>query len=602
MAGISQSSGPVNAATDSNRNYTVPLVILTTLFFMWGFITCLNDILIPFLKDEFSLSNLQANLVQSAFFGAYFIISLLYFLFSVYVFDPIQRIGYKNAIITGLVIAAIGCILFVPASESGSFVFFLFALFVLASGITILQMGANPYVTLLGKPESASSRLNMTQAFNALGTTVAPVVGGLLIFGARSSDAVQGPYVGLTIALIILGVLILFSPLPKIAGGAEESTEKKEQKGKGALAYPHLVLGVICIFAYVGGEVAVGSNLITYLEDVCHMPKESADSFLAIFWGGAMIGRFYGSIFLTGRKFEFSKLTNIAVILAFSFILGVFLVNKSYIVNSVVGQKQEKVVGAHSDSLSIVMDGRVIYNPGTQIPEPKAKEHVADIVSGSFSSFELANTPDGKKQLTLFANPASNQEMKDFQVYANLKNNEVALSAFEKVSFSFDKLTFWEAGIFCLMALINIGAFFLGAFSPGRTLGLFAGIVVLLLAIAVFASGTFAMWSVLSIGLFNSIMFPTIFSLAIKGLGKDTSQGSSLLVMAIVGGGIVPPIQGLVADLVNIQISFLIPIVCYAYILFYGLVGSKPRNVDGQKGDNDLTPSSSPATEPAAAH
>ncbi len=597
MAGISQSTGPVNPGVDSSKNYGVPLVILTTLFFMWGFITCLNDILIPFLKDEFSLSNLQANLVQSAFFGAYFIVSLLYFLFSVYVFDPIQRIGYKNAIITGLIVAAIGCILFVPASESGSFMFFLFALFVLASGITVLQMGANPYVTLLGKAETASSRLNMTQAFNALGTTVAPVVGGLLIFGARSSDAVQGPYIGLTIALIILGILILFSPLPKISGGEEESVEKK--KGKGALAYPHLVLGVLCIFAYVGGEVAVGSNLITYLEEVCGMPKESADSFLAIFWGGAMIGRFYGSIFLTGKKFELSKLPNIAIILAFSFVLGVFLVNKSYIVNSVVGQKQEKIVGAHSDSLSISMDGRMIYNAETQIPQPKGNEHVSDIVSGNFTSFELTETPDGKKRLALFSN--SPEEAKDFQIYANLKNSEVALSAFEKVSFSFVKLSFWEAGVFCLMALINIGAFFLGAFSPGRTLGLFAGIVVILLTIAVLASGSFAMWSVLSIGLFNSIMFPTIFSLAIKGLGKDTSQGSSLLVMAIVGGGVVPPLQGLVADLVDIQISFLIPIICYAYILFYGLIGSKPKNIEVEEEDDNLIPSSSSETTKTAA-
>lgn len=588
MAGISTPTNGSKQVSDG-RNYTVPLIVLTTLFFMWGFITCLNDILIPFLKDEFSLTNLEANLVQSAFFGAYFIVSLLYFVFSVYVFDPIQRIGYKNAIIAGLAIAAVGCILFVPASNAGSFVFFLFALFVLASGVTILQMGANPYVTLLGKPETSSSRLNMTQAFNSLGTTVAPVVGGLLIFGARSSDAVQGPYVGLTIALIILGILILVSPLPKIAD--DNNTEQKPTKGKGALAYPHLVLGVICIFAYVGGEVAVGSNIVAYLEEVAGMAKENADSFLAIFWGGAMIGRFYGSIFLTGQKFEMKKLVNIGGILAFSFILGVFLVNKSYIVDSVVGQKEEKIAVAHADSITVVQDD-VLFKAGMTLPAAKEKENVVDLSSGRFASAKVDTLADKKLQVTLTAGTAD--EGKEFLMYATTKNKQVSLVSKEAVVFAFSNISFWQAAVFCLMALLNIVAFFFGKYNPNKTLALFAAIVVALLFVAVAASGHFAMWGVLSIGLFNSIMFPTIFSLAIKGLGRDTSQGSSLLVMAIVGGGIIPPLQGWVADLTSVQVSFLIPVLCYAYIVFYGLIGSKPKNV------SEPVKSESGSTKPVA--
>lgn len=597
MAGISTPTNGSKQVSDG-KNYTVPLIVLTTLFFMWGFITCLNDILIPFLKDEFSLSNLEANLVQSAFFGAYFIVSLLYFIFSVYVFDPIQKIGYKNAIIAGLAIAAIGCIMFVPASNAGSFTFFLIALFVLASGITILQMGANPYVTLLGKPETSSSRLNMTQAFNSLGTTIAPVVGGLLIFGARSSDAVQGPYVGLTIGLIILGILILISPLPKIADDNDSASESKPAKGKGALAYPHLVLGVICIFAYVGGEVAVGSNIVAYLEEVAGMAKENADSFLAIFWGGAMIGRFYGSIFLTGQRFEMKKLVNVGGILAFSFILGVFLVNKSYIVDSVVGQKQEKIATAHADSITVVKD-QILFQSGMTLPTAKEKENVVDITSGTFTSAKVDTLKDKKLQVTLTSD--ASKEGKEFLVYGSVKKNEVSLVSTEKVVFAFSNISFWQAGVFCLMALLNIVAFFFGNYNPNKTLALFAAIVVVLLIVAVKASGHFAMWGVLSIGLFNSIMFPTIFSLAVKGLGRDTSQGSSLLVMAIVGGGIIPPLQGWVADETSVQISFLIPVLCYAYIVFYGLVGSKPKNISEPVKSEEGSPEPV-SPEPVTAH
>jgi len=429
MAGISHGSGNSNFQIDPNKNYTTPLVIVTALFFMWGFITCLNDILIPHLKEVFHLNYTQAMLIQFTFFGAYFIMSL-----------PsgtiVSKLGYKNGIIIGLITAGVGCFLFLPAAETRMYGFFLGALFILASGITLLQVAANPYVSILGRPETASSRLNLTQAFNSLGTTLAPQFGRLLIFtggtmGAaelselspgqlleynlNKAEAVKDPYVGLAVTLFILALLIFFSKLPSI----DKSSDPLEKKGSfsGALQHKHLVLGVICIFMYVGGEVSIGSFLINFLKQphIAGLEEDEATNYVSIFWGGAMVGRF-------------------------------------------------------------------------------------------------------------------------------------------------------------------IGAAVLSKVSPAKALGVCATIVVLLLLAVIGMHGHIAMWAIVSIGLFNSIMFPTIFTLGIKGLGINTSHGSSLLVMAIVGGAIVPLVQGRLADSVGIQPAFILPVICYAYIVFYGFIGSRVKS------------------------
>jgi FHS family L-fucose permease-like MFS transporter len=483
MAGI---SAPVsNAVKDDtsspnvqgNKNYKIPLVVITSLFFMWGFITCLNDILIPKFKSHFALQGWEAMLVQSAFFSAYFLISLVYFIASAGGFDLISKIGYKNAIILGLSICGAGCLLFIPAADNESFYQFLGALFVLASGITILQMGANPYVALLGPAEGSSSRLNMTQAFNALGTTIAPVIGGMFIL-AGGLDSVKIPYVGLASALFALALIIAIIPLPKVSG------EVSMEKGIGAWKYSHLLLGVLCIFFYVGGEVSIGSAIINFLEldNIAGLPAHKADKFLSFYWGGAMVGRFFGAVFLDENT-DISKQKGIIFsVILLSYALGVFLMNKDFVM-------------------------------GTPSPE--------DFV--------------------------------DFQTPI----------------------------IFTGVALLNLVAFYIGKNKPGFTLGLFASIVVGLLLIGIVGKGDIAMWSVLSIGLFNSIMFPTIFTLAIKDLGIDTSQGASLLIMAIVGGAIIPPVQGLLYGEGNsgLQFSFIIPLLCYLYIAYYGFVGSKPKRV-----------------------
>lgn len=474
------------------KNYTIPLAIVTLLFFMWGFITCMNDILIPKFREVFDLTAFQAMWVQTAFFASYFLVSLIYFLLSVSGNDLIAKHGYKNAIIVGLLVAALGCFLFYPAAIVESYGLFLGALFVLASGVTILQMGANPYVSLLGSPEGSSSRLNMTQAFNSLGTTIAPIIGGILIFqcvsdvsGGNPLDSVKMPYIVLSLMLLAIAVLIKYSDLPVVNAASDESSAK----GKGAFHYPHLVLGVICIFMYVGGEVTIGSTIINYLglENVAGLTHAQADKYLAVYWGGAMIGRFFASIFLNENVIIKEKLVPLISIFVFSIFLAIFLTNKELI-------------------------------------------------------------------LSMIIEPCEGGEALGWNFNSTL--------------------------IFMGVVVLNVVAFLIGSKRAGVTLGVFAAIVCALLVIVSIGSGAAAIWSVLVIGLFNSIMFPSIFTLAIKGLGIDTAQGSSLLVMAIVGGAIVPLFQGAVADWIGLQLSFIVPLICYLYIAYYGFVGSKPKNVE----------------------
>lgn len=470
MAGISSTTTTqsANETYDSKQDYRGPLFTVTMLFFMWGFITCLNDLLIPKLKDVFTLQHWQAMLIQTAFFGAYFIISLLYFLLSITKGDPIMKIGYKNGIIIGLVVASLGCALFIPAANLHSYGFFLTALFILASGITILQIAANPYVAILGPPESSSSRLNMTQAFNSLGTTIAPIIGGVLIFSAVQSaqaanaDSVKLPYMGLAAALLVIAVIIKLSKLPHVSG------EGKIIADAGALKHRHLVLGILCIFMYVGGEVSIGSTLINFfkLPQIAGLEEAEANKFLSYFWGGAMVGRFIGAAALG----QFEKNSNRFLIIA---------------------------------GVTLVAFATIYYLEGQE-------------------------------------------------------------------------LAFISLGII----VGNIVVFILGQYIPHRTLGLFAVSVVVLLGLTIFAQHGIAMWSVIAIGLFNSIMFPTIFTLAIKDLGVHTSQGSSLLVMAIVGGAIIPLLQGAFTDITgDLQLSFVVPMVCYLYIVYYGFIGYKPKYV-----------------------
>jgi MFS transporter, FHS family, L-fucose permease len=436
MAGGVVSSSSTNTKFDPNINYNKPLAVLTALFFMWGFITCLNDILIPALKKAFVLTNVQSMFINTCFFGAFFIMAI-----------PsskiIEKVGYKKGIIVGLLTMLVGCAMFYPAAELKMYGLFLGALFILASGITVLQVAANPYVSILGKPELSSSRLNLTQALNSFGTTIAPYFGAIFILKKASehvsADDVELPYLGLAAALGLLAFLISLANLPKIT--YEKAAPIKEGA---ALNYKHLLLGVLAIFMYVGGEVTIGSMLSEYLalDSVLNISLQDAAKLVSYYWMGAMIGRFIGA---------------------------------------------------------------------------------------------------------------------------------------------------------ALMTKLN----------PAKTLGVAGTINVLLLLITTQTTGMTSAVTVIAIGLFNSIMFPTIFTLAINKLGSLTSQGASYLVMAIVGGALIPLAVGYVADLYvpieltdaqkevfkneGLKVAYLVPIICYAYIAFYGFVGSKVTKTNEEDDSYDDT-------------
>ncbi|MGC9953558.1 MAG: sugar MFS transporter [Rhizomicrobium sp.] len=408
---------PVNVPDGSKNGHALALSVLTTLFFVWGFCTCLNDILVPLLKKVFELNYVQTMLIQFVFFGGYFILSL-----------PsaklIEWIGYKRSIIVGLGVMGCGCLIFVPAAALLSYPVFLSGLFVLAGGITLLQVAANPYVVVLGPEKTSSARLNLSQAFNSLATFVAPVFGGLFILSRTKAgiaaagafetlsdrfadaQALQLPYVGIAVVLFLLTGLIWITRLPDISTQPKTTEEAKDTVWRHNL----LIMGVVAIFLYVGAEVTIGSFLINYITSphISHMTTASAANYLSMYWGGAMVGRFVGA-------------------------------------------------------------------------------------------FAMRIVPPSKM----------------------LADNCIA------------------AGVLIVISMI--------------------------------ATGPLAMWAILLVGICNSIMFPTIFALAIRGLGPLTGRGSGALVMAICGGAVLPMIQATLADSIGLTISFIVPIVCYLYIWLFAL-------------------------------
>ncbi|HEX2901535.1 MAG TPA: MFS transporter, partial [Bacteroidia bacterium] len=311
------------------RDYKGAFALLTLLFFMWGFITVTNDLLVATFRSIFDLSALESSLVQFFFFGAYFVISILYYIVSLTIGDPINRIGYKAGMVIGLLGAGLGCALFYPAAEMASYSFFLLALFVLASGVTILQIAANPYAAIMGRPESASGRLNLAQGFNSLGTTLGPLVGAILIFkvfstGAQSPTAVASAYLVYAGLFVLCAIMVALSSMPPF------KNEDKTEKGLGALRYPHLVLGVVAIFLYVGAEVSAGTYLLDFLKepDILGMPKELGTRLLSFYWGGLMIGRLLGAISLSnalsdGKKSVYMALVSVACFFFIYLITGV---------------------------------------------------------------------------------------------------------------------------------------------------------------------------------------------------------------------------------------------------------------------------------------
>jgi FHS family L-fucose permease-like MFS transporter len=401
----------VAAATAATARYGTALAAVTVLFFMWGFLTCLNDILVPHLRAVFDLGYARGALVQFSFFSAYLLVSLP-------AGKVIALIGYQRGLTVGLVLAGVGALLFYPAASIPSYALFLSALFVLASGIVFLQVAANAYVAVLGPPEGAPSRLNLTQAFNSLGTTLAPFFGGYLILShggagtkVAEAHAVRLPYLGLALTLFVLAGAVALLDLPRILSAEGEPGGHSLLD---ALRVRHLALGVVAIFVYVGAEVSIGSFMVSFLEQpgIGAMDAVTAARHVSLYWGGAMVGRFAGSLVL--RRVD-----------------------------------------------------------------------------------------------------------------------------------------------------------------AGRLLAACAVVASALVAAAVLFTGRPAMWSLLAVGLCNSVMFPTIFTLGIAGLGHLTSRGSSLLVMAAVGGAVIPVLVGLLADRLGLQRALVVPVLCHLYVAFYGLRGSR---------------------------
>jgi len=396
---------------DKNTNYTVPLMLMVSLYFGIGFITALNDVLVPHFKDLFHLSNFLSLLVQFCFFGAYFLMSLP----SGWI---VGKIGYKAGIVAALSTMGCGLLLFLPASMIIFYPLFLLALFVVGSGLALLQVAINPYVGALGKPETAASRLNLAGFFNSLAGTTAPYLGAIFIFIAAGASAaelaysVRTPYMILSGLAFLMAIVTRFVHLPDLI----EQREKGSASNGSAWQFRHLRLGAVAIFVYVGAEVAIGSLMINYLgqSSMGGMSHQAAARYVSLYWGGAMVGRFIGFIVLRWVK--------------------------------------------------------------------------------------------ASRALTFVS----------------------------------------------MMAFLFVGT-------------------------AILAHGHIALWAIVLCGLFNSVMWPCIFPMSVEGLGKYTSQGSGILITMVVGGAVIPEIQGLLADTFGYQKSFSIVLLCYAYLIYFALAGH--RNV-----------------------
>lgn len=399
-------------AAQEKQQYLPALVALAILYFMMGLITCLNDTLVPFFKSGFTLTYAESSLVQFYFFLTYGIVSIP-------AGRVVERIGYKKGMVMGFTIAAFGALLFFPASVFHQYILFLVALFIVAIGIVLLQVAANPYVTILGPARTASSRLALIQGVGSIGTTVAPLLGSYFILSKleasrSSSDAVRFPYLVIAGTLILIALIVSRLALPAIKSMTSTAGPLAATQIKNIFSFRNLNFGIVAIFMYVGAEVSIGSFLTNYIADTLRIEVGPANNFVAFYWGGMLLGRLLGAVML-----------------------------------------------------------KFLHPPAV-------------------------------------------------------------LSA-------------------CAIAAI------------------------LLIIISISSTGYVAVWTMIAVGICNSIMFATIFSLSVGGLGRYTTQASGLLSTAIVGGAIISYAQGLLVDNFTWPVSFLLPVICYAYILFYGINGYKSK-------------------------
>ncbi|UGS22430.1 MFS transporter [Flavobacterium channae] len=442
----------------------IPLV---TVFFFWGFVAASNDILIPVFKEAFDLTQGQSQLVSVAFYVAYTVGSIIYMIISYFLKeDLINKIGYKNSLAMGLIISALGTLLFYPAANSGSFSLMLSGLFIVGLGFSLQQTVANPLAIALGPINTGSQRLTLAGGINNLGTTIGPLIVSFAIFGSATSsqttldiESVKIPYLILGAAFLLVAVFLKFSSLPDRPQVVVESDDTISSDRGHALKYPQLILGMIAIFVYVGVEVSTASNLPAYMEkDLGFLTKDIAP-YISLYWASLMIGRWTGAVEAFTDKMDLQKILRfIAPYLAF----GVFL---------------------------------------------------------------LVNT-------------IAKHDLTPFYVYA-------------------------------LIILVLIAADMASKGNPARMLLIFSGLGILALLVGMSTTGMTSVYAFTSVGLFCSTLWPCIFTLAVSGLGKNTSQGSSFLIMMIMGGGIISWLQGFVADETTIHSSYIVGVLCFAYLAFY---------------------------------
>jgi len=426
MAGAAMPTSTVKANTDTKKSYLFPFILVTSLFFLWALIHNMSPILIPHLKKACQLSDMQSAFIDSAVFAAYFLMALP-------AGAVMKKFGYKAGIIFGLALYAIGAFLFIPAANAREYSFFLGALFIIATGLTFLETAANPYVTILGNPDTSTQRLNLAQSFNGVGAMIGPLLGSQFIltgvelskeqlsamspevlqqYLASESSTVKIPYLVIGIVVLLIAALFVFTKMPELTEQKDESIDATTSEKGSIFRHRHLVAAVVGMFFYIGGQVGVNAFFIRFAKYTAGIGEKEAAAMLSIAGLGFMIGRFFGTFLM--RKFK-----------------------------------------------------------------------------------------------------------------------------------------------------------------PQTLLTLYGAINVVLILIAMTTKGQIAVWTVLAVPFFMSIMFPTIFSLGIKGLGGDTKFGSSLIIMSIVGGAIFPPLMGLISDNSNIQMAYILPLICFAVVVWFGAKGYK---------------------------
>ncbi len=472
-----------NYSKKTNWGQFVPLV---TVFFFWGFVAASNDILIPVFKKAFNLSQSQSQLVSVAFYVAYTVGSLIYMFISKAIKqDVVNKIGYKNGLIVGLLISAAGTLLFYPAANMGSFPLMISGLFIVGLGFSLQQIVANPLAIEVGPTETGSQRLTMAGGINNFGTTIGPLIVSFAIFGSASAanteasiESVKVPYLILGAAFVLVAILLKFSSLPKVTPTITEDTDDAVpgEHRDSALKYPQLVLGMIAIFVYVGVEVSTASNLPAYMEKSLGFSTKDIAPYVSLYWASLMIGRWTGAVDAFDITAGFKKILRfLAPYLAF----GVFLL----------------------------------------------------------------------------VNAIAKHDLSHFYIYG-------------------------------VIILVMIIADILSKGNPARMLLIFSSMGILSLAIGMMTSGMTSVYAFTSVGLFCSTLWPCIFALAINGLGKHTNQGSGYLIMMIMGGGIISWIQGMLADMTNIHFSYIVGILCFAYLAFYAVRVTKILKAQGIELDH----------------